>query len=82
MTYNYLLNKDNISHGKKINFSLNNKEKNYSIVINESPKTYTDIEKDVTIIELNSNKDNINDESFLHIDKNISKKIYRDKTIL
>ena len=70
---------------KKIIFSLNNKERKYSIKISDSKKTYTNIEKDVTIIEFNPNKDNINDESFLHIDKNIYKdepnKIYKDKTI-
>ena len=70
---------------KKIIFSLNNGERKYSIKISDSRKTYTNIEKDVTIIELYPEKDNINDESFLHIDKNIYKdepnKTYRNKTI-
>ena len=85
MTCNHVLNKDKICPGQKIIFSLNNGERKYSIEISNLRKTYTDIEKDVTIIKLNPEKDNINEESFLHLDKSIYKdepnKTYKNTTV-
>ena len=85
ITSNHVLNKDQISIGKTINFSLNNEKIKYSIQINNSRKTYTDIEKDVTIIEIEPEKDKINFECFLDYDENIYKdnpyKTYKNKSI-
>ena len=52
ITCNHVLDKNNISQGKKINFSLNNDEKSFTIIINSSRKVFTSEEKDVTIIEI------------------------------
>ena len=85
ITCNHVLDKNNISQGKKINFSLNNEPEPYSITINSSRKTFTNEEKDVTIIEIYPQKDNIKVNSFLDIDEEIDKKdlnkIYKDKSI-
>lgn len=69
ITNNHVL--DNISQGKKINFSLNNDQISHSITINSSRKALTNKEKDVTIIEIKPQEDNIQFNSFLDIDEDI-----------
>ena len=74
ITCNHVLKENNIKEGKIINFSLDNEKYPYSILITSSRRTYTDEKKDITIIEIKPNEDNIKFESFLDIDPNI----YRD----
>ena len=85
ITCNHVLNKDKISIGEKIDFSLNNEKIKYSIKISNSRKTYTNIQKDVTIIEIKPKEDNINFECFLDLDENIYKEnpneTYSNKSI-
>ena len=85
ITCNHVLDGDKISIGKKINFSLNNEELELSIKIDNPRKVYTDIKKDVTIIEIKPEKDNINFEWFLDYDENIynenPNKTYSNKSI-
>ena len=85
ITCNHVLDENSISQGKKIDISLNNAQNPYSITINSSRKTLTNKEKDVTIIEINPQKDNIKVNSFLDIDEEIDKKDlnkkYKDKSI-
>ena len=83
ITTNHNLNEDDIAPGKEIKFSLNNKEK--SILIDDSRKTYTDsCEKgDITIIEIKEN-DGLEIESFLDVDNsknNYTPEDYKDNNI-
>jgi len=84
ITCNHVLDKNNISPKQEINFSFNNGQKPYSITIN-ARKTFTDEKKDVTIIEIEPQKDEINDNSFLDIDEEIAHRdpneIYTNKSI-
>ena len=77
-------NKNNISKGSKINFTMNNEENSYSILLNESRKIYIDKNKDISIIEINKD-DNLKIDSFLNIDENVDKnnfsKFYENKQI-
>jgi len=82
ITCNHVLDEDSIAKGNEIKFTLNNDTIEKSIVINNSRKIYTsaDKEKDITIIELDLPKDNINFEWLLDVDENIEKvKIYIQK---
>ena len=72
MTNNHVLNKDDISMGKKVNFSINNERVFYEIKIDETRKIYTDKKYDVTINEL-KRKDNLDKISFFDIDDRIFK---------
>ena len=85
MTCNHVLDINDISEGKKINFSLNDDKLQYSIIIDKSRITYTNFNYDVTIIEIKPEKDNINLESFLDVDENIDKSnpndTYKDKCV-
>ena len=85
ITCNHVLNNNNISQGKKIDFSLNNEQFLYSILITSSRKIYTNEKNDVTIIEIKPEEDNIEFKSFLDVDENIYKdnpnEVYRNKTI-
>ena len=64
ITCNHVLDKDSISLGKEINYSINNELINNSIKINKEIKTYTDKKRDITIIEIKPKNENI---SFLEI---------------
>jgi hypothetical protein len=83
ITCNHVLDKDSIAEGKKIKFTLNNDEIKKSIVINKSRKVYTrtkeEERKDITIIEIDPQKDNINLDSFLNVDENIFKDNLKNK---
>ena len=85
ITCNHVLGINDITQGKKINFSLNDEKLEYSIVIDKSRITYTNINYDVTIIEIRPEQDNIKIESFLDVDENIDKDnpndTYKDKSI-
>ena len=85
ITCNHVLDINDISEGKKINFSLNDDKLQDSIIIDKSRITYTNINYDVTIIEIKPEEDNINIESFLDVDENIDKNnpndTYKDKCI-
>ena len=70
MTNNHVIDIEDIKPGKTINFSLNNDEKEFNILIDNSRKTYTNLSFDVTIIEIKEN-DNINEKSFFDLDKQI-----------
>ena len=72
ITNNHVLGKDDISIGKKINFSLENDKFNYSLTIDDSRIVYTNDNNnfDCTIIEIKEN-DNLNIKSFLEIDEGI-----------
>lgn len=73
ITCNHVLDIDDIAKGKKINFSLNDEKLKYSIIIDKSRITYTNIKYDVTIIEIRPEEDNININSFLDVDENTDK---------
>ena len=72
MTNNHVLNKDDISIGKKIRFSINNDKTFYDINIDEARKIYTNEKYDVTIIEIKPN-DKLDNIEFFDIDKQIFK---------
>jgi hypothetical protein len=87
ITCNHVLGKNSIAQGSKINFTLKNDEISKSIVINNSRRTYTSIEeeKDITIVEINPQEDDINKDSFLDVDEDIDKddvrEIYQNKSV-
>jgi len=85
ITCNHVLDEDSIAQGKEIKFTLNNDAIEKSIVINDSRKIYTsaDENKDITIIELDLKKDNINFDWLLDVDKNIDKDkdLYKTKSV-
>ena len=84
MTNNHVLNKDDILPNKKINFSINDEKIHYEIEIDNSRKTYTNKDYDVTIIEIKEN-DKLDKNSFFDIDNQIFNKniieIYRNMQI-
>jgi len=67
---NHMLNENDITVGKKIEFSLNNDNNFYQILIDESRKVYTSNLFDVTFIEIKKS-DGLDISSFLEIDPNI-----------
>ena len=77
ITNNHVLNIKDLKLGNIIKLSLNNDNINYNIKINESRKTYTNKDYDVTIIELKK-EDNLDKISFFEIIKHlkINKYIY------
>ena len=77
ITCNHVLDKDSISIGKEINYSINNELINNSIKINKEIKTYTDKKKDITIIEIKPKNENI---SFLEIDQ-INYNLYKNNKL-
>ena len=84
ITNSHVINKNDISKGKLIKFSLNDEKKIFEISIDSSRKTYTNEKYDITIIEIKKT-DNLNFNNFLEIDENIFKDnlndIYRQKSI-
>ena len=70
MTNNHVLNREDISIGKKIKFTINNDKINYEIQIDEARKIYTDEKYDITIIEIKEN-DKLEEISFFDIDERI-----------
>ena len=70
MTNNHVLKEKDIQPGQTINFSINNDFENYSILIDNTRKAYTNEYYDVTIIEIKKD-DKIDEKSFFEIDKKI-----------
>ena len=85
ITNYHVLNKEDISEGKVIRFTLNNEMIHKEIKITNKRKKYTDEKLDITIIELNLEEDSIEPDSFLEIDTKIScedpNKEFRNKDI-
>jgi V8-like Glu-specific endopeptidase len=65
-----VLNENNIQNNKIIKFTIND-EKKREIKINKARKKYTNIELDITFIEIKPNIDNIN--NFMELDNDINK---------
>ena len=63
MTNNHVLNDKDILPGQIINFSINNDENEFNIVIDNNRKTYTNDYFGVTIIEIKE-EDKIDEKSF------------------
>ena len=84
ITNNHVLDENAISINKTIEFSLDNETFFYKIIIDNSRKTFTNKDYDITIIELKTN-DGLSYDSFLDIDDNIKdndlNEIYKNKTI-
>ena len=78
ITNHHVLNEKDIENKKIIKITLNNDNKCLNITIDESRKKYTNVDLDITIIEIKPTKDHINKEDFLSIDQNINK----DESIL
>ena len=72
MTNNHVLNINAIEPGQTIYFTIDNDEKDYNILIDNTRITYTSELYDVTIIEIKK-EDKIEDNSFFDLDKQIFK---------
>ena len=70
MTNNHVLEENDIKPGKKINFTIDNDNKELSIIIDNTRKTYTNESYDVTIIEIRE-EDKIDEKSFFNFDNQI-----------
>ena len=73
MTNYHILNKSDVEMGKKIEFSVNNDNKKFNIIIDSKRKVYSNKTYDITIIELKK-EDGIKDDSYLEIDEQIFEK--------
>ena len=71
ITNNHILDKEDIKLGKITNFTLYNNKEIRVIKINESRKRITREELDITIIEIKSDEDKIN--NFLEIEEDVNK---------
>ena len=85
ITNYHVIDQNDLKQGKRIQFSLNNDQLNFNILIDNSRKTYTNKEYDVTIIEIKQ-IDGLNGYSLLEIDEHLYndddfKNIYKNKTI-
>ena len=70
ITNNHILGEEEIKNNKVITYIINNNEDDKKrIKIDDKRKRYTNKELDITIIEINEDKDNIND--YIEIDNNI-----------
>ena len=72
MTNNHVLEENDIKPGKKINFTIDNDNKELSIIIDNTRKTYTNESYDVTIIEIKEEEE-IEEKSFFNLDNQIFK---------
>jgi hypothetical protein len=79
ITCNHVLDENNLAQGSEIKFTLDDGKIKKSIVINNSRRIYTSKEKDITIIEIDHQKDNINFDAFLNVDDNIYKDDLNEK---
>ena len=71
ITNNHIIDENDIKQNKKIYITINDEKESRSIIIDNSKKTFTSPELDVTIIEINILFDKIYD--FLEIDESIQK---------
>ena len=81
ITNNHILGKIDIEIGKTVIFSVNNDKNCFTIQIDESRKVYTNINYDITIIELKKEKDGIKDDSYLDVDDIILDNDIKDNII-
>lgn len=72
ITSNHVIEKKDIIEGKKIELTLNNDEKCFEIIIDNSRKVYTNKKYDITFIEIKKS-DGFDLNSFLDIDERILK---------
>ena len=79
ITNNHVLGENDIMSGKKINFSINNEDKNYEILIDDSRKVYTSQKYDVTIIEIKKNEQGLDYNTFLQVDDIIYEEISEER---
>ena len=70
MTNNHVLGSEDLQIGKKINFTINNGIEFHEILVDESRKTYTNEDYDISIIEIKQT-DGIPHESFIKVDNQI-----------
>ena len=70
ITNYHVLNNNDISKEKKIEFSMNDDKENFKLEIDETRKIFTNEIYDITIIEINEN-DGLKRDSFLEIDNTI-----------
>ena len=70
ITSNHVLDRNDILKDKKIEFSIDNDKIEKEFIIDETRKTYTNEEYDITIVEMKK-EDNLNFNQFLEIDENI-----------
>ena len=71
ITNNHVLGENDIIEGNKIILSFNKKEIERTILIDNSRKTYTNKDYDITFIELRA-EDNLTEDLFLEIDDKIN----------
>ena len=69
ITCNHMLNEDDITVGKKIDFSLDNDKIFYQILIDETRKVYSNRVYDITFIEIKKS-DGLDISSFFEVDPN------------
>ena len=83
ITNNHVLGKDELVLNNKISFTMDDQNYSDSIDIEDSTQTYTDIEKDVTIIETNYNEYSF--IKYMDIDEDINRNnlqsYYRDTSV-
>ena len=70
ITNYHVLQEENITPGKLINFSINDDKSFYKISIDESRITYNDPNNDITIIQIKE-EDNLDEISFFDVDEKI-----------
>ena len=69
ITNNHIIDENDFKNNNTIKISFNNDKKYQDIILDSKRKKYTNKDLDITIIEINKEKDNIN--SFLEIDEKI-----------
>ena len=72
VTNHHVLKEIDIQPGEHINFTIDNDNKEFSIIMDNSRKTYTNESYDVTIIEIRE-EDEIDEKSFFNLDNQIFK---------
>ena len=72
ITNNHILGKDDIKNNSTVTFTIGDETNIRNIKINTKRKKYTNVELDITIIEINPEKDNISKNNFLELDDNIN----------
>ena len=85
ITNNHNLSENDIAVNQKIEYSLTDDTESNEIIIDEERKKYTNVNYDITMIEIKPEEDNIDLNSFLEIDEgiyeeNINQK-YKQKSI-
>ena len=81
ITNNHIINEEYVKNNNEIEITLNNDKEKRSIILNKNRKIYTSKEYDTTIIEIDSEKDRIN--NYMEIDEKYIKNsnVIYDKSI-